>query len=286
MTGISSSRRPGRRPDNSKRITKDTDLPPSMESELKKAGVFKSLGLSRKDAETSDIISGIDRAARRYLHVYQGGISGYPVAEDQREIAEKIGRRAKRLSKAIVEDPEVSKRFFLALENRGDQKLVGSILKAGPKLQDKEKYLQSLLNEFVKASQIAQMRSVGTRGRPPEYETEMDLACWVFNETPSIFKRYCRPNDKGGIKIKREGRKILEQLVRQILTAALMLGPLKNTTNKYEIELDSVDMVAEIAVEKFAKDHEKNSHEWTTADEQSDNEISKDRWYPKKKTSA
>lgn len=283
MTELPNSvRRPGRRPDNSKRITNDADLPPSMVKELKKAGVFRLLGITGKDAATSENASKVDLAARRYLHVYQGGISGYPLAEDQRETAKRIGRRAKNLSKAIVEDPEVSKRFFLALKNHGDQKLVGAILKAGPKQQDKEQYLQRLLNQFVNASDRARVRSRSTKRRTRHYDAEVNLAGCIFNENVGQFKSHRRRKSDGRVGITKGDRELLEQLVAGIMKAALMVKRLKDPISGEKIEEGDVYSIAAAAVEKLAIDYGENSHEWTAADAESENEISKDRWYPKR----
>lgn len=274
-------KRPGQKPSKSRRIPRDTDLPPSMVDKLTVAGVFKALGVNPKDKSAQSTVSKIDTAARRYVHIYKGGINKYPKAIDQRKTARTIRRHASALWRSISHDPEVSKRFFLALEKFSDPKFTKLCTKDGKALLNKESYLQELLAAFENAAQTAAERSYAKRGSPRKFEAEVDLAGWILNENPSLFTSHARKRENGSMRIKRTDYVRLDDVVARIMQAALKVVRLRNPHTKNEIEADDVLSAANSAVETLAEDYAVNSYVWTEDDEASEEQASKDRWYKK-----
>jgi len=272
--------RPGKRPPNSRRFTRNENrLPSSMVKELKEAEVFRAINIKFNDESAQVTIANIDIVARNYLCAYNGAHAKYPTAKKQKKIADDIARSAKRLGNQIKKDPEVSKRFFLALQKVADQEFMRILQKYGNELENKENYIQRLMESFIEAADIAKRRSHDEKGRPKEYPAEADLAAWLFIENPSIFKQYTRRKRDGRISLKQHGRELLEQLVRRIMRAALKKQPLIRPDNSENIQKQDVEYIASTAIASFTAEYGEYSHIWNQDDDDSDNGTSKTRWY-------
>lgn len=273
--------RPGVRPRRDRRIPKDMELPPTLQKELKKAGILNEIQ-SRLSGESSDeACNSIDLAARRYLLAQGDGDVEYRAAVDQRDIASEILAAAKSMHQLIDKDPEVAKRFILALNKVKNEK-DGKTSKP-PKIAPKVAQIKAGLLEYVAAAAIALKRSKERTGRYSTPELEIQLAREIFDENPKLFPSRTRMKSKGTVSISRADAQLLEKVLEISLQAAAKRTSLFNVRTGEKIADSEISWIASEAVEKLKESYKKKSHEITDSDTDSDEAISKDLWYKRRR---